>query len=235
MMKLSKIAGSVFLGGICLTYAYGQLPQPNAKSELVGTWTRGYEDYQEFIYHKVERFAFDYLRQNPNSRMIARLCSKNSMAVALVNSYGFAYEFPRYGLLFKTPSDRFYFARSSKCPDKSEQYWFVPATGNIDFDELIPADKVSVKRWITSDYDGPSRRAARQDFEGYRRDFIAEMKKNPESLGFVIRNLKTNDRLYRESLRQIGLDKVEKGRVRVIRKAIYEKYYPEFMTVTIKD
>ncbi len=199
MMKLSKLAGSVLLTGVCVFHANGQIPQPKANSELVGTWTRGYDDYQEFMYHKVERFTFDYLKQNPDSRIIARLCSKKSMALALASSHGFAYGFPRYGAFFKTPSDRFYFARSSKCPDRSEQYWFVPATDKIDFDELIPADKVSVKRWITSDYDAASRRSTRKDFEAYLKEFIAEMKANPKALGFVIRNLQMNNRLFRKS------------------------------------
>ena len=235
MMKLLTIAHSIFLCGFCLTSAYGQIAQTNAKSELVGTWTIGYEDYQEFIYHKVERFTLDYLKQHPSSRMIARLCSKKSMAVALVSSYGFAYDFPRYGTIFNTPIDRFYFARSSKCPDRSEQYWFVPTTGSIDSDEIIPADKISVRRWITSDYGAASRRVDRKEFEEYRKAFVAEMQNNPKALGFVVRNLRTNDRLFKESLGKIGLENFERGRVRVIRKSVYQTYYPEFMTITIKD
>jgi len=53
-------------------FAYSQ---KLAEPMLVGTWTLGYEDYQEFIYHKVERFAFDYLKENTNAKMVARLCS----------------------------------------------------------------------------------------------------------------------------------------------------------------
>ena len=236
MIKVPKIVGSVLLAGVSFSSAFGQIAQPEAKSELVGTWNRGHEDYQEFIYHKVERFTFQYLKENPDSKMIARLCSKEkTMAVALASSYGFAYSFPRYGTFFKTPSDRFYFARSSKCPNKSEQYWFVPPTENIDFDELIPAEKVSVRRWITADDHVAGRQATRKEFYKHLKEFIADLKKNPTALGFVIQNRKSSARFFKESLRQIRVEKIEKARIQVIRKDIYKTYYPEFISVIIQD
>ena len=56
--------------------------QKAEEPRLVGTWTIGYEDYGEFIYHRVEEFRFSYLKDNPNSTMVVRLCSKEKMTVA---------------------------------------------------------------------------------------------------------------------------------------------------------
>jgi hypothetical protein len=116
--------------------------QKLAGPELAGTWRLGYEDYQEFIYHKVEAFASSYLKENPNARMVARLCSRDKMSVALASSSGFAFTFPEYAKNFQVPAERIFFARWSKCERKSEQYWFVPANDDIEYDEMVQAERV---------------------------------------------------------------------------------------------
>lgn len=69
--------------------------QKLAEPKLVGTWRVKYEDYGEFIYRKVEEFA-SYLKENPSAKMVARLCSRDKMSVALAGSGGFAFTFPEY-------------------------------------------------------------------------------------------------------------------------------------------
>lgn len=172
----------IFLFVFCvfINSVYSQKPN---EPELVGTWTIGYEDYQEFIFHKVERFALGYLKENPNAKMVARLCSNDKMSVALADSYGFAYNFPNNAKYFNAPTDRFFFARWSKCPDKSEQYWFVPENSRFEFDEIIAADKVEVKRWLAIGYDKSSRQEAEQVFANFLKEFIAELKNNPKAEG----------------------------------------------------
>ena len=224
----------VFIFTFCL-FIDSAYSQKSEEPELVGTWTIGYEDYQEFIFHKVERFALGYLKENPNAKMVARLCSNDKMSVALANSYGFAYGFPSNAKYFNTPIDRFFFARWSKCADKSEQYWFVPENSSFEYDEIIAAENVEVKRWLATDYDKPNRQAAEKEFADYLKEFIAELKNNPKTEGFIIRNIKMKDRKLREALRQIQNEKIDKTRFQILKKQIYDNYYPEFMTVTISD
>lgn len=72
------------------------LSQQSRAPGLVGVSRLGYEDYGEFIYHKVEEFVSSYLKENPNARMVARLCSSGTMPVALANSHGFAFALPEH-------------------------------------------------------------------------------------------------------------------------------------------
>ena len=166
--------------------------------------------------------------------MVARLCSSDKMPVALVNSYGFAYDFPNNAKYFNAPIDRFFFARWSKCPNKSEQYWFVPENSSFEYDEMISAEKVEVNRWLGDYYDNPISQPAENEFAENTKKFIAELKNNPKAEGFVIRNLKTKNSKLRKALQQIQNEKIDKSRFQILKKRIYESYFPEFMTVTIK-
>ncbi len=162
----------IFLFAFCI-FIDSAHSQKSEEPRLVGTWTLGFEDYGEFIYHKVEEFAFDYLKENPNAKMIARLCSNEKISVALVNSYGFAYQFSSYAKYFQVPADRFFFARWSKCGSKSEQYWFVPENSSFEYDEMILAEKVRVNRWLVGYYDNPASQAAENEFAENTKEFIA--------------------------------------------------------------
>ena len=228
-----KKVSFIFIFVFCL-FINSAHSQKDNEPRLVGTWTIGYEDFQEFIYHKVQVFPY-YLKENPNAKMVARLCSSDKMSVALVNSYGFAYDFPNNAKYFNAPTDRFFFARWSKCPNKSEQYWFVPENSNFEYDEMISAEKVEVNRWLGDYYDNPISQPAENEFAENTKKFIAELKNNPKAEGFVIRNLKTKNSKLRKALQQIQNEKIDKSRFQILKKRIYESYFPEFMTVTIKE
>lgn len=210
-------------------------PQKLEEPKLVGTWVKENEDYGEFIAHKVEAFAFYDLPKNPKANMVARLCSTEKMSVALVDSVGSAYQLPGYAKYFKAPSDRFFFARWSKCEGKSEQYWIVPEGSKFEYDEMISAEKIEVKRLI-EDYEGsPTSQSAKKEFAENIKEFIAELKNNPKAEGFIIRNFKTDKHRVKEALKRIQKENIDKSRYQIIRKRIYETHYPEFMTVTIKE
>lgn len=206
-----------------------------AEPKLVGTWRLGYEDYGEFIYHKVEEFAFSYLKGNPNAKMVARLCSRNKMSVALVASHGFAFTFPEYAKSLQVPADRIFLARWSKCGSKSEQYWFVPENSSFEYDELVLAERVRVHRLLVGYYDNPVSQPGKREFAKNLKEFIAELKNNPEAEGFIIRNGGMRNRYLKEALRQLRNEKIDKNRFQILRKRIYESYYPEFMTVAIRN
>lgn len=72
--------------------------------KLLGTWRLEFEDFGEFIYHKVEEIKFSYLKDNPNGKVIARICSKHkTMSLALVDSVGFAFNLPNHTKYFQIP------------------------------------------------------------------------------------------------------------------------------------
>ena len=214
---------------ICVNFAYSQ---KTAQPRLVGTWRPGYEDYGEFIHHKVEVFASSYLKENPNARMVARLCSSDKMSVALAGSGGFAFTFPEYAKNLQVPADRIFFARWSKCESKSEQYWFVPGDESIEYDEMVLAERVRVNRLLVSNYDDQDAQAKRE-FVKNLKEFIAELKNNPKAEGFIIRNTGMSNRYLKEALQKLRDEKVDKNRFQILRKRSYRSFYPEFMTVTI--
>src|SRR5436853_2136058 len=124
----------------------------------------GYEYYGEFIYHKVEEFASSYLEENPNAKMVARLCSRDKMSVALLGSHGLAFTLPEYAKNLQVPTERIFFARWSKCESKSEQYWFVPENSVFEYDEMALAERVRVDRLLVGSYDNPTSQPAKREF-----------------------------------------------------------------------
>lgn len=209
-------------------------PQKAEDPILIGTWTKEHEDYEEFIYHRVEKFAFEYLKQNPNAKLVARLCSKEKLAAAFANSHGTAYALPRFTSLFKIPIDKVFFARWSKCADRSDQYWFLPENGEIEFDEMVGADKVEVKRWLSIKFFHPDRQSLENEFAENIEAFIRELNDNPNTEGFIIRNIDMKERNLKKALKQIEDKKLDSGRFKILRKQVYKNDYPEFMTVLIQ-
>ena len=206
--------------------------QKSSDPELVGTWRPQYEDYAEFIYHRLEAFGFFYLKENPNAKMVARLCSRKSMVLALVDADGAAVILPSIARNL-VPMDSIFFARWSKCESRSEQYWFVPENSKFEYDEMIPVERVRVNRSLVSYYRNPSSQPARSEFEKILKEFVAELKNNPKTAGFIIRHSGVSNRSLTEVLQQLRSEKVEETRFLIVRKQIYKSYYPEFMTVTI--
>jgi hypothetical protein len=213
-------------------FAYAQKA---AEPKLVGTWRFGYDDYGEFIYHKVEAFAWSYLKENPNAKMVARLCSGEKMSVALASSDGFAFIFPAHAKAFQVPAEKIFFARWSKCESRSEQYWFVPGNDDIEYDEMVQAERVRVNRFLVGNYDNPNSPFAKSDFAKNLKEFIAELKNNPKAEGFIIRNNGMRERHLREALRQLRIEKIDKNRFQILSRRTYPSYYPELMAVTITE
>jgi len=206
-------------------FANSVVSQQLTEPRLIGVWRLGHEDYGEFIYHRVEYFSL-YLKENPKARMVARLCSSDNMPLALAGSHGFAYSFPKSAENFRVPAGRMFFARWSKCENKSEQYWVLPENTSIEYDEMIPVERVRVNRLLVNS------RPAKKEFAKNLKEFIAELKNNPATQGFIIRNVGMSHRTLAEALRQLRNEKV---RFRIFSKRSYRSYYPEFMTVTIAE
>ena len=155
------------------------------------------------------------------------------MSIALAGSAGFAFTFPEYAKNLQVPADKIFFARWSKCESKSEQIWFVPANDDIEYDEMILAERVRVNRLLVGNYDNPRSKPAKREFAKNLKEFIAELKNNPKAEGFIIRNTGMSNRYLEEALQQLRDEKIDKNRFRILRKRMYRSYYPEFMAVMI--
>lgn len=164
--------------------------------------------------------------------MVVRLCSSDNMPLALASSHGFAYTFPKSAETFEVPPERMFFARWSRCESKSEQYWVLPENTTIEYDEMIPVERVRVNRLLVSN---SISQAAEREFAKNLKDFIAELKNNPTTQGFIIRNLGMSSRTLKEALRQLRNEKVDANRFQILRKQSYRSYYPEFVTITITE
>lgn len=214
-------------------FVLSAFPQKITEPELVGVWGRG-EDFQEFIYHKTYELKY-HLEENLNSKIVVRLCSKEKMPLAFVSSFGYAYAILENAEYAKISAAKIYFARYSKCPQKTEQYWFVPENTDIDYDEIILAQKVEVKYFKEGYHEDRDSAAAKKDFADNTNKFIEELKNNQKAKGFVICNKDTKNRYVGNTLRRLKTDKINKGQFQLVIKKVYGTLFPEFMTVTIKD
>ena len=220
---------------LCLYFASAQkLTEP----KLVGSWVGG-EDFGEFIFHKTEELNY-YIKENPNSKIVARICSKDLLPLALMNSIGFAFQFISDTRNQNIPDNQVYLARSSNCIRKSkitfEQYWVVPENSSLENDEIIPADKVEVKRFLVNYYENYESQPAKNEFNGYIKKFIKSLKDNPKSEGFIVSkwNSRKTNRNIQKVLQQVKQQQVDISRVKVVRKQTFYDLYPELFTITIQ-
>jgi hypothetical protein len=164
---------------------------------------------------------------------VAKVCSKEKMPLALVSSNGFAYQFLSRTRNEAIPDKQVYLARSTKCREKTEQFWFVPENAPLDYEEIILAQKVNVKRLLGDFYDNPDSRLARKEFADNIKKFIEELKNNPKAEGFIIRNIKTKAVYLKKALQQIQKERIDRNRVQTLKKKIYESNFPEFITISV--
>jgi hypothetical protein len=218
---------------ICLL-ASPYFSQKLNEPELVGRWSWG-EDFGEFIFHRVQLLNY-YLKENPNGRIVARICSKQRMPVALVSTRGFAFQFLNDTRSQGVPDEKVYLARTSKCGGNIEQYWFVPENSNFQYDEIFLADKIPVTRLLIGYYEDAESKAAKKEFANNIKQFIEELKSNPDAQGFIVGvwNNKFVSRNIQKTLQQIKKDKDISRRTKIIRKKGFYTHYPELITVTIK-
>jgi hypothetical protein len=185
---------------------------------------------------------FSYLKDNPNGKMVARICSNDKLPVALARSVGYASNFLRHTQYFKIPINQIFLARSAKCVENTktthsfEQYWFVPEGKTLDADEMLPIDEVLVERLVVDDYDQETK-AAKKQFADCTKEFIKRLKNNSEAQGFIVLTWKNKsvNRNTQEAIKQLKLESINSNRFQIIKKKTYESHYPEFMIVTIKD
>lgn len=207
--------------------------------KLVNLWGGG-EDYGETLDNTAAELS-NYVKDNPGSKAVARICSGGKMSGALASSVGFPFYFFEAMKRWGIAPEQIYLARSSECLRKSkvvfDEFWFVPKDSNFRYDEIIPAEKVSFRRLYIGYYENEESLLAKKEFAGKTREFIDEMKNDLAAEGFIIvygRN-KFINRNLQKALKQIRSEKLSASRVRVVRKRGFYQHYPEFMTITIKE
>lgn len=205
--------------------------QKTDRPRLAGTWSGG-EDSSEFIYHKVEEFAHSFLKDNPNAKLVARICSTNAMPVALARSSAVVHRLPDQANHFRIPAERVFFARSSKCNRGNEEYWYVPGPVNIEYDDIVLSQKVRMDRWLV-DYDAKAfSPSAQNEFMKNVGEFVAAMKKNSKTEGFLVRNTRTRNQQVQAVLKQLQRDGFVKQRLRMLR-GRGDYYYPGLIAITV--
>lgn len=215
--------------GISLYFAQEeQLTSP----KLVGTWSGG-DDFDEFIWHRTEALGF-YLKQDPDGKIVVRLCSKSDFPLALVSTNGFAYSFPNTLSTQEIPISKAYFSTYSQCTPRTEQYWFVPTGMNIKYDKIVPLGRVKVNRFIEDYYEKPTSQDAENEFLQNMRSFIRVLRDDPIAKGFVISNIGTLNVKLRKALRLIRAARIDRKRYQVVGKRRYSTVYPELISISVE-
>jgi hypothetical protein len=232
------------------TSVYPASSQKLNEPKLVQVWVGG-EDYGESLDNVAGELS-GYVKENPNGKAVVRICSGEKMTTALVSSVGFPFYFFEAMRSWDVPASNIYLARSALCRRKSKatfhEFWFVPQGSSLQADEIIPAERMAYTRLYVSYYKNEESPLAKKEFADKTRRFIDELKDNPAAEGFIVttqsnRFINSN---IRRALRRIEKDDVAASRIRVVRKGIYDRHYPdlekdvrehypEFMTVTIKE
>jgi hypothetical protein len=200
------------------------------KPTNIGNWSLG-EDYLEFKYDR-SVFLDTYLKNEPGSAAIIRLCSRSDISTALASSDGGAYQFVEQNV-FQLPADRIFFATYSGCPNRQEQYWIVPAGATLQTDKLVATGKVRSWRGIEDFEANMKTKAARQEFAEHLSTFVSILGEQPDARGFILLNLGTRKSYVRTVMRALRNAGIDANRVRTIKNYRYRTYYPEFVTITI--
>lgn len=210
------------------------LSQKLTKPELAGRWSYESEDYAEFAY-RVNNTFDSHLSINPNGRIIVRLCSKSKLPAAILDSSGFAVGYFQSTKIYNLPEDKVFFATSSKCTLRTDEYWFVPENTTLDYDEIVLANKVKTE-YFTEEYDEKREpQKAKKEFADNTKKFIEKLHNNPKAEGFIIRNQTTKNYYLQQTLQQIQKQHIDKSRYHIIKQKAYRSDFPELMIIFIND
>jgi hypothetical protein len=224
---------------ICLINFNTAFAQEIKEAKLIGTWISG-EDFGEFIDIKLGELDW-YLKENPNGKIVARICSANDFGYSLASVSSLVAGFRRHTQNQRVPQDRIYVARYAKCEKKSKpvftQYWFVPENADFDYDEIVLAEKVVFKKFdVVMGWDEKENSDNRKELAETVAEFKKELKKDSKIKGYIIisdeRKVKRN---AKKILKEFKKEQIDTSRIRIIKQEYYPRIYPEFLIVNIKE
>jgi len=226
---MNRLLLHILVLGIFTLTANGQSP---TLPTLMGTWIGG-SDYGEWRYGH-SACLDSYLRDDPTSRALVRLCTKNGLAEALATSNGAAYQFFDVNA-FYLPPDRSYLATYDNCPNRSEQVWFLPSNSRIPVTTEIRADKIETWRGIEDYYSNFGSAAARKEFRDHLIEFLRRINDDPKAQGFVISNIGTRQAWVLDIAKNVARYRADRKRIHYIKKRQYETHFPEFLVISINQ
>jgi hypothetical protein len=229
--RLTMMAVLLVLLMTSVTFVGELYSQKAEKARLVGTWFGG-EDPSEFIYHSVEEFAVQFLPDNPDGKIVARVCSARPMSEALARSSRVVKALPVQASSdrFRIPAEKVFFARSSKC-EHGDQYWFVSGNIDIEYDELVLAERFRINTWWTIDYgERIDSVEGKKEFTKDVREFVSEVKNNAKSEGYLFPSRRYQIGILEEQLKAAGIDG---QRVRISKERPRDTYHPVLVTIAV--
>ena len=167
---------------------------------LLGVWIAG-EDPSEFLLHRVMEYSEALLKDNPEGKLLIRICSSDNFSAAFIKSPLnplAASNYNRFGRII-VPYEKIYIANSSRCHRQSKfivnEYWFTHDTNTLEYEEIYSVKNIYNKTFTVDDYDfNPNKRrnttAEKKQFESNVNDFVNELKANPKAEGFIVHNSK---------------------------------------------
>jgi hypothetical protein len=182
---------SVLLFGFCIS----ALPQKLNEPVLFGNLFAG-EDPSEFYYHDVGETSDRFLKDNPEGKLVVRICSSDDFLTALIKA-PFNPLWGNYTAF--VPDEKIFISKSSKCLDErkfvSNQYWFVPDKITLEYDEIFPVKDIFYKDFDVDDYDFNTNKRLKtsveeKEFTENINKFIKELKDNSKAEGFIVHNSK---------------------------------------------
>lgn len=257
MRKVIIIISVLFL--FSLTTDAQTLKEP----KHLGDWIAG-GDASEFLLHSVMEYSQLLLEENPNGKLIIRICSSEDIKTAFVKTSInplSASDYNKYFLHPIVPYENIYISKYSECAGKSgsvyNQYWFVPEKSIFKYDEIVTVNKINYTKESIEEFDYESNKIKRKnyklltkEFEKMTEVFVNNLAANPNSKGFIIHNSKSSK--IKKNIKKVVYKLKENGikpeRYEVIKKptidwnekgkAYFErndkKYFPSFSIIEIK-
>ena len=218
---------SIFIFVFCSSV----LPQKLTEPQYLGSWVAG-EDPSEFLLHRVMEYSEILLKENPEGKLIVRLCSLDKFSTAFVKAPLNLLKASAYNLFTKriiVSFEKIFIANSSKCLGKEKfdfiQYWFIPDAATLEYDEIFPVNNIDYKSLWIDDYDFDSNKnkitsVQEKEFAENITEFTAQLKNNPKAEGFI--TYFSHSRRIKRNLEKImtilGKENINLQRVKILMK-----------------
>lgn len=214
---MKSILITFFISIFCINAFSQKLTEP----KLLGTWIAG-EDASEFMYHRILETSVEYVKDNPDGKLIIRICSPDEFPTAFVKTPLDPLFITSYGFYNLLTSQRFSIARYSKClyenKYNSSEYWFVTGGEKIEYDEILPIENFFYKEFEIYEFEETDAKNFKNEFDKNLSAFIEELKKNTKSEGFIIHNSKNKKmkRNIEKVLNAVKRKRINVGRIKTV-------------------
>lgn len=175
----------------------------------------------EFLLHDVMERSEGLLKDNPNGKIVVRICSSENFSTAFIKASVNPLAASSYNDFTKriiVPDEKIFVANSSKCSEKQKfvfnEYWFVPNNLTIDFDEIYNVKNISFQSWWINEYNSEKNKRKSfaelsKEFNENLNEFVEKLKSDSNVEGFIVFSSK-NTQIKRNIQRVYDILKKEK-------------------------